>query len=59
MQDFDTSASPGNTGSQEREHVKERIWDLLLYLFKRFIIVVSFGTGVLGFLWLLGKIFKR
>ncbi len=29
------------------------------YLLKRFILIISFGPGILGFLWLLGKIIRR
>jgi hypothetical protein len=59
MQDFDTTLGEDQTDSAEREGAKQRVWDFLVYLFKRFVLFVSFGTGVLGFLWLLGRIFRR
>ena len=65
MQDSETTMNPGNArqgaaaAEDERENARARLWDFLVALFKRFILFVSFGTGVLGFLWLLGRIFKR
>lgn len=59
MQDFDTTLGEDQAESTERECAKQRVWDFLVYLFKRFVLFVSFGTGVLGFLWLLGRIFRR
>lgn len=59
MQDFDTTLGEASSAGDEREDAAEKIWDFLQYLLKRFILFVSFGTGVLGFLWLLGRIFKR
>ena len=61
MQNFDTSSTLGEeqAPSDERENVRQRVWEFLTYLFKRFVLFVSFGTGILGFLWLLGRIFRR
>lgn len=65
MQDFDTTMGEdraqqdGAPAGDEREQIRQRLWDILVRLFKRFVLVVSFGTGVMGFLWLLGRIFKR
>ena len=59
MTEFDTA--PDETGSavDEREQLKDRVWSLLNYLFKRVIVLVSFGPGIVGVVWLLGRIFKR
>jgi len=60
MQNFDTSTmGEQEAPADDRENLKQRAWDFLVYLFKRFILFVSFGTGVMGLLWLLGRIFKR
>lgn len=67
MQDSDTTQSSnwsqgafdGSARESDREVLRERIWDFLIHLFKRFILFISFGTGILGLAWLLGRIFKR
>jgi hypothetical protein len=59
MQDFSTTFEEGQAQTGEREQIRQRVWEFLVYLFKRFILIVSFGTGVMGFLWLLGRIFNR
>lgn len=58
MQDFDaTTVEEARTLGQDE--IRERIWEFLTYLLKRVILFVSFGPGVLGVLWLLGRIFRR
>lgn len=58
MQDFETHAED-DVDVHEEESVAERSKDLLRYLLKRFILIVSFGPGILGFLWLIGRIVRR
>lgn len=60
MQDFETQADDSEA-VQTSEHVDnlERSKGLIKYLVKRFILIVSFGPGILGFLWLLGRVVKR
>ncbi|MBS2006120.1 MAG: hypothetical protein JST01_03715 [Cyanobacteria bacterium SZAS TMP-1] len=58
MQDFETHAEDAEAKESEPD-VVERSKGMLKYLLKRFILIVSFGPGVLGFLWLLGRIVKR
>jgi len=58
MQDFDATTVEG-VEALSRDDLKEKIWDFLTLLFKRVILFVSFGPGILGVLWLLGRIFKR
>jgi hypothetical protein len=57
MQDFETQADDSEaTGSEEAvQRSKDAFRDML----KRFILVISFGPGVLGFLWLVGRIVRR
>jgi hypothetical protein len=57
---MDDVAQENNFEEEEtQEELKERFVDFLRYLVKRFILSVSFGSGVLGFLWLLGRILRR
>jgi hypothetical protein len=58
MQDFETHAEDAEVEEGE-ESVAERSKDMLRYLLKRFILIVSFGPGILGFLWLIGRIVRR
>ncbi|CAN5527028.1 hypothetical protein BH11CYA1_BH11CYA1_05710 [soil metagenome] len=57
MQDFETQADDSEaTGSEEAVlRSKAAFRDLL----KRFILLISFGPGVLGFLWMIGRIVRR
>ena len=59
MQDFDTTLGESEAQACEREQLRQRVWEFLTRLLKKIILFVSFGTGVLGLLWLLGRIFKR
>jgi hypothetical protein len=58
MQDFDTSTEEASAPSSRAE-LRERAAELLMYVFKKFIIFVSFGPGVFGLLWLIGRIFRK
>lgn len=59
MQDFETQAEDSEAKGDEHIDALERSKSMLKYMLKRFILIVSFGPGVLGFLWLLGRIVKR
>ncbi len=59
MQDFETQAEDSEAKDSEHTDALERSKGMLKYMLKRFILIVSFGPGVLGFLWLLGRIVKR
>jgi len=59
MQDFETQAEDSEAKGDEQTDALERSKSALKYLLKRFILIVSFGPGVLGFLWLLGRIVRR
>jgi hypothetical protein len=59
MQDFDTSTEESSSPQPTGGDVRERLTELFMFVFKKFIIFVSFGPGVFGLLWLIGRIFKR
>jgi len=59
MQDFETQAEDSETRGGDNVDALERSKTMVKYLLKRFILIISFGPGVLGFLWLLGRIVKR
>lgn len=59
MQDIEAIMDDGSLASDDREVLKQHIWDLVVYALKRFVLFVSFGPGILGVVWAIGKIFKR
>jgi len=63
MQDFDTTtedgATPANENEETRESNREKFRVFAKGALKKFVLFISFGPGVLGFLWLLGRILKR
>lgn len=59
MQEFDA-------GTQEAEECQgaaaarmEQMREIMRMIFKRVLVFVCFGPGVLGVLWLIGRILKR
>jgi hypothetical protein len=61
MQDFDTTTDDETTGEHEesRETNREKFRAFAKKALKKFVLFLSFGPGVLGFVWLLGRILKR
>jgi len=59
MQDFDTTMEQAATLGDEREGLRQRVWEFLIQLLRKVVLFISFGPGVLGVLWILGRIFKR
>ncbi|MBI2810980.1 MAG: hypothetical protein HYX67_09155 [Candidatus Melainabacteria bacterium] len=62
MQDFDTTTEDDattNENEEGRESHREKFRVLAKGALKKFVLFLSFGPGVLGFLWLLGRILKR
>lgn len=57
MEDFETRTKEVKNGyeSSKRDDVKERFVELL----RRVILFICCGPGVLGFLWLIGRILRR
>lgn len=57
MQDFDVSIDDDNAQPRGEKFERARVYSRIAL--KRFLLFVFFGPGVLGFLWLIGKLFKR
>lgn len=64
MQDFDTTANDEAAVDENDEETcaeggREKFRAFAKGALKKFVLFLSFGPGVLGFLWLLGRILKR
>lgn len=61
MSDVDTTIekSEEKIDGLEHETVLENSMDLMRDSLRRVVLFISFGPGVLGFLWLIGRILKR
>lgn len=60
MQDFETSQDETDALADDGKiPLSLRLNVMSKTFLKRFVIFVSFGPGILGFLWLLGRILKR
>jgi len=61
MQDFETTTDDKESTStpEEKGCPKDRVRKFFRSNLKRFIMFISFGPGILGFLWLIGRILKR
>lgn len=64
MPDFDTETTTEdgatvNENEETRESNREKFRALAKNVMKKFALFLSFGPGVLGFVWLLGRILKR
>ncbi|MBN9395902.1 MAG: hypothetical protein J0H83_11715 [Candidatus Melainabacteria bacterium] len=43
----------------EQPSIEEKSKTIMREVLKKFVLALSFGPGVLGFIWLLGKIVRR
>lgn len=59
MQDYDATAEEAEASANQRAELIERALTFVKYLLKRLVLLISFGPGILGLLWLLGRIFKK
>lgn len=60
MTDFETAANDAETEpTEERTPLSDRFSHLAKYVMRRFLVLLSFGPGILGVLWLLGRILRR
>lgn len=61
MSELETAAEKNEekVDGWDHEHAMETSRDLLQNLLRRFVLFISFGPGVLGFLWLIGRILRR
>ena len=51
---FDDGKEHDNAG-----HLSDQLKDGFFLWLRRFVTFISFGPGILGFLWLVGRILKR
>lgn len=56
MQEFDTTREDAESVEDEKP---AQTGVLLRSLLKRLVVFICFGPGVLGVLWIIGRIFKR
>jgi len=59
MTEFDTTAEDLGNQHDESHPRKKGVDERLKGVLKKVILFVSFGPGVLGLLWLIGKILRR
>jgi hypothetical protein len=61
MSDFDTQTNEVDDEDllDERSDRRERVLGVFRVLARRFVMFLSFGPGVIGFLWLIGRILRR
>lgn len=59
MAEFETTADDSNVSIEEHVHPLERSKAGLNRWLKRLVTFISFGPGVLGLLWLIGRILRR
>ncbi len=57
MQDYETSED--SSTALEEESSSDKVGALVKSLFKRLVVFICFGPGVLGVLWIIGRLFKR
>ena len=57
MQDYETSQDNSSTLDEERS--PSHVGELLKEILKKIVVFVCFGPGVLGVLWIIGRLFKR
>ncbi len=57
MQEFDTSRDEEADIVESDKPAKTGV--LLRSLLKRLVVFICFGPGVLGVLWIIGRVFKR
>ena len=59
MTEFDATTNELDDSVGGVEDIKVRIWEFFVYLFRRLVVFVSFGPGIVGVLWLVGRILRR
>lgn len=57
MQDYETSQD--NSSTLDEEHAPNRLGEFIKAMLKKLVVFVCFGPGVLGVLWIIGRLFKR
>jgi len=60
MAEYEATAEGASMSSDDdKEPLSERSKGWMTASLKRAVLFISFGPGVLGFLWLIGRILKR
>ncbi len=61
VDEFETKTEDTDSfdSEEERSEKRARIGEVFRNLLKRVVMLVSFGPGVLGVLWLIGRILRR
>jgi hypothetical protein len=61
MNDFDAQTDEIDEDEQldERSDRRERVVSVVRVLARRLVLFLSFGPGVIGFVWLIGRILRR
>jgi hypothetical protein len=59
MQEFESGTQEGDVCQESRSERLEQMRMIMRMVFKRVLVFVCFGPGVLGCLWLIGRILKR
>ena len=59
MSDYETTANQADEESVEERPLRNRLSYYVGYVMRRVVVLLSFGPGILGVLWLFGRILKR
>lgn len=59
MSEFDTTVDGRDVTEDEHKGNRETSKVTLEDMLRHFVLFISFGPGVLGFLWLIGRILRR
>jgi hypothetical protein len=61
MEEFETKTEENEPldATEERREKRARIGLVFRNIAKRIVMLISFGPGLLGFLWLIGRILRR
>lgn len=57
MQDYETSQDSANPS--EEEQPRDKVAVMVKSLLKRLVVFLCFGPGVMGVVWIIGRLFKR
>ena len=57
MQDYETNQDSAN--SSEEDSSRSHFGALIKSLMKRLVVFLCFGPGIMGVVWIIGRLFKR
>lgn len=58
MQDYETSQDNANS-LEDEPNSGDHLGEFIRTLLKKIVVFICFGPGVLGVVWLIGRLFKR